>query len=273
MSVAWQPSAWLFVVPASLPLLNLSPWSGWLSFDEFDLLLLGVIAGGHARMGLRGAASTESTSPRWPLIAIASTIVLVAASGIALWRGFADAGGFVFGWFQSYAEPMNCFRVFKPLLWALLIVPIIDDAIRASPERAMRRVGAGMWAGVAIVALAVVWERHAQPGLLDFTKPYRTVALFWEMHVGGAAIDAYLAMAAPFAAWGLRIARTPWRWSMTAVMALLVGYACLTTFSRGVYLAVGLPMLLLGMLLWRPRYAAPSFRWRRAASRGLVAAL
>jgi len=143
---------------------DLSPWTGWLSFDEFDLLLLGVIAGAHARIALRGATAAQPGSARLPAIAVGSVIVFAASSGVALWRGFADAGGFVFGWFQSYAEPMNSLRVFKPLLWALLIAPLTQEQIAASPERAMRRVGAGMWTGLAIVALAVALMRLAIRG-------------------------------------------------------------------------------------------------------------
>ena len=282
--VVWRPDLWLFVVPAGLPLLNFSPWSGWLSFDEFDLLVLGVIAAGHARLAWRAVAPVGGESDRLPAIVVAAAGLFVAASVVALWRGFSDAGGFAFGWFQSYVEPMNSLRVFKPLLWALLTLPAMRAQIQASPERAMRRVGAGMAVGLAVVSLAVLWERIAYPGLVDFSSPYRAVGLFWEMHVGGGAIDAYLAMAAPFAAWALWSARTPLRWSGAAVLALLAGYACLTTFSRGVYLAVAAPLLLLGWLLWAPRLRAaprltvknrrePSSGWRRTAGSGLAAAL
>jgi hypothetical protein len=83
----------------------------------------------------------------------------------------------------------------------------------------------------------------------DFSEPYRTAALFWEMHVGGAAIDAYLAMTVPFVAWALWSARTPTAWAAAAGLALLACYACLTTFSRGTYAAVALPLLLLAVLL------------------------
>ncbi len=100
-----------------------------------------------------------------------------------------------------------------------------------------------------MVCLAVLWERAAYPGLWDFTQRYRTTALFWEMHVGGAAIDAYLALSMPFAAWALWRARTPGPWAAAAVLALLAAYACLTTFSRGTYLAVGLSLIVLGLWL------------------------
>ena len=38
------PGVWLFVLPACLPALNLSPWTGWIGVDEFDILLLGTTA-------------------------------------------------------------------------------------------------------------------------------------------------------------------------------------------------------------------------------------
>ena len=274
LGVALRPSIWLLVVPASLPLLNFAPWTGWLSFEELDLLLLGVIAAGHARLAWRGAPPADRGAglPRFVWV---SVLVFCLASLIALERGFADAGGFSFGWFQSYVEPMNSLRVFKPLLWMLLLAAPMRARIAESREQAMRLVGAGMVVGLTLVGLAVVWERLAQPGLLNFSLPYRTVGAFWEMHVGGAAIDAYLALAAPFAAWAVWSSRTPARWSAAALLALLTGYVCLTTFSRGVYLAVAAPLMLVGVLLvarWPADAASAAFA-RRAIAAGTSSAL
>jgi hypothetical protein len=93
----------------------------------------------------------------------------------------------------------------------------------------------------------VVWERLAFTGLANFSSDYRATGLFWEMHVGGAALDAVLALSVPFAVAALVTARVPWRW---AVAALAAGAgACtrhLVTFSRIVYLAVPLGVLVLG---------------------------
>lgn len=244
----WRPSSWLFVIPSSLPLLNFSPWTGWLIFDEFDLLLLGVVVAGHARLAWKLPPQNEGRTPL-PRTVVVLVLLFCAASVIGLWRGFADAGGLSFGWFQSYVDPMNSLRVFKPLLWVVLLAAPLRDRIDDSRERAMHHLAAGMWFGLSLAGLAVLWERIAHPGLLNFTLPYRTVGLFWEMHVGGAAIDAYLALAAPFAAWGVWSARTPLRWCVAALVALLTGYVCLTTFSRGVYVAVAAPLVLLGVLL------------------------
>ena len=56
-----RPSSWLFFVPALLPLANGLPWTGWLIFDEFDLLLLAVIAGAYGARSL--APDGGKTSP------------------------------------------------------------------------------------------------------------------------------------------------------------------------------------------------------------------
>ena len=67
--VAWRPGIWLFIVPAALPLLNFGPWTGWVVFEEFDLLLLGVVTGAYARMALapatqRGGSERSSATVR-----------------------------------------------------------------------------------------------------------------------------------------------------------------------------------------------------------------
>ena len=255
---------------AGLPLLNFAPWSGWFAFDELDLLVLGAIVGAYARLAIRPPDIRFAVFAPWPRLMGAAAALFVAASAISLWRGVTDAGGFAFGGFQSYLDPMNSVRLFKPLLFALLLAPLIGAELATSRARLMRRVGAGMWTGLTVVTIAVLWERIAYPGLTDFSKPYRAVGLFWEMHVGGAAIDAYLAMAAPFAAWALWSARSPLRWSIAAGLALLTAYACLTTFSRGVYVAVVLPLLLLGVAAKGWTFSIP---WRRRAGRVLVALL
>ncbi|MEO9042013.1 MAG: hypothetical protein ABI292_05945 [Rhodoferax sp.] len=251
--VVCRPGLWLLVVPACLPFLNFSPWTGWLVFEEFDILLLGVLAGGYAR--LAWFFYTDRIPPSRRLLpAFCVITVLLSASGLlALLRGFADAGGFSFDWFAGYTDSLNSLRVFKSLGFALLLIPVLQQELARAPELASRRLAGGMVLGITVVALAVAWERAAFPGLFDFSKHYRTVALFWEMHVGGAALDAYLALGAPFVVWALVAARRPLPWAGAAALALLAAYACLTSFSRGVYFAVAGSLVLLGWLLWARR--------------------
>jgi O-antigen ligase len=244
IGAAWRTGTWLFFVPACLPFLNFSPWTGWIVFDEFDILLLGTLAGAYGRWAWsqRGDVTAARHFSRWLLTFVG------AGSLLGLYRGFADAGGFTFDWFAGYTDALNSLRVFKSLGFALLFVPLLRQTLVQSAARAGRRLASGSVLGLAGVTLAILWERAVYPGLTDFSAPYRTVALFWEMHVGGAAIDAYLVLTVPFAAWAVLRSRRTWHWAGAAALALATGYACLTSFSRGVYLAVALPMLFL--LLW-----------------------
>lgn len=50
-AVAWaRPSIWLVVLPAFLPIADLSPSTGWVAIGEFDVLVLATDAGGYLRL-------------------------------------------------------------------------------------------------------------------------------------------------------------------------------------------------------------------------------
>jgi hypothetical protein len=267
------PGIWLFLLPATLPWLDFSPWTGGLAFQEFDLLVLALFAAGHARLAW--------AAPGAPTIGIGRLwmpwLAFVALSLVALWRGWDVAQPMRFDWFQGYADPLNAVRIGKSTLYAVLAMPLVERVFNVAPERALTRFCAGMVVGLAVVTCAAIAERALYPGLLDLTTPYRTVALFWEMHVGGAAIDAYFALAMPFAAWALWTARNAWGWGASAVLALASVYACLTTFSRGACIAVAGSLLLLALLL-ALRRSDDRLAWIRAghvaaALAGMVALL
>lgn len=245
-------SLWLLIVPAVLPVLDFSPWTGWIAFGEFDLLMLGTIAAVWATTFRNAAESTSAStpiaSPRFVVpIDAGPAAALAAVTLLALWRGVDDVGGWSVEWFGSYADPVNSVRVARSALYALALAPALYDAFGRTPEAAAKRVGRGMQIGLALVGVAVLWERAAYPGLLDFSRPFRATALFWEMHVGGAAIDAYLALATPFAFWALQAARSRLGWAASALVAILAVHACLVTFSRGAYAGVALPLAGLGL--------------------------
>jgi hypothetical protein len=206
---------------------------------------------------------------------------------LALARGVADAGGFPLGWFQGYEEPLNSLRIAKSFLLVLLLLPSLASLLAIRPLLVGRSLAAGVATGLGWVAVAVLCERAGYPGLLDFSTHYRSTALFWEMHVGGAGLDGFLALTVPFAVHAVVHARSRWRWGLAALLAMSAAYACLTTFSRGVYLAVGFSLMVLAWLLaapWRRRQAlamAPrpalvalaSEPWRVYGNRVLLAVL
>ncbi len=242
------PHYWLLVLPTLLPVAGLAPWSGWITFEELDILILAGAGGGYARLVWSSRTSgsfklqrshRQGRSVVWRLVVGLFALSLL----VAMMRGFSDAGGFGFGWFQGYHEPMNSVRLAKSFFEALLLVPLWQVHYRENPERAQTLFSMGLMLGLAAAALVTVWERAAFTGLLNFSSDYRSTGLFWEMHVGGAALDGFLALAVPFAVRELLVARSPIRMGLAAGVCALAAYACLTTFSRGVYLAVPVGLL------------------------------
>lgn len=257
LAARWSGATW-FVLPAAMPWIALNPWTGWTMVDEFDLLVLALLAGAHAA---RAAARWRGLAPPLPRRELGVAVLLGVLLGFGVVRGWLDAGGGAPSAFDGYTDAANALRVGKSLAFALALWPLLPREPAALAETA-RRFALGMGVGVAVVGVAALGERIAYPGLLDFSGPYRITARFWEMHVGGAAIDAYLALAAPFVAWAVWRARTAARFAVAALLAVLTVHAALVTFARGVLLAVGLPLLGLGLAwLWQrvgPRAAVPA---------------
>ena len=258
-TILW-PGAWILALPAVLALAGFAPWTGWLTFEELDMLVLAIATGGYARRALeRVGAPRQGDEHDDAPIALSSRllVVLFALSiAVALVRGVSDAGGFEFGWFQGYFGPMNSVRLAKSFFFALLLFPLWRDAHGADPLKASRYWSAGLCLGLAGVSLAALWERLAFTRLLDFTTDYRTTALFWEMHVGGAALDGFLALTVPFAVRELQTAGRGWRWIVALATLVVASYACLTTFSRGVFLAIPVGLVVMGWLALRQRAAS-----------------
>ncbi|WP_313950565.1 O-antigen ligase family protein [Accumulibacter sp.] len=295
--VAWsitvylRPDSWLFVLPALLPVAGFSPWTGWIGVEEFDLLVLGAVAGCYARTAFaspwcRGRTVAVAEQPgKLPepahltlslsamgtrddgfrrrggfRLAAIGLGLLSLSYALALARGLLDAGGVELGWFQAYADPLNSLRTGKSFLFAMLLLPSLRCLLQNAPALAVARLAGGLATGLGLVSLAIVCERAAYPGLLDLSTPYRTTALFWEMHVGGAALDGFLALTIPFVVHAVARAPGPLRWLLAAALAVIAGYACLTSFSRGVYLGVGGALVVLAYLMSR------RWRWQRRSS-------
>ncbi len=233
--------AWLFALPALFPVLNFFPWTGWWLFDESDLLVLAIVAGGYARWAWQGRVGL---SPPWPRGALLALAGLAACVLQALWRGWADAPPLPphTGWldalgqglFADHLSAWNSVRVAKSFVWALCLMPLISRAVALDRRAAGLAFVRGMLAGLLLVGSLVLWEREAQVGVLDFVSGYRTSAAFWEMHVGGGAIDAYLALTAPLALWAVWMAPTTARAALALGVLWLATYTVLTTYSRGV---------------------------------------
>ena len=288
--VAWQPCTAGCVLATWLPVASLAPTTGWWLVDEFDLLVLGVVAGAYARWCLDTFARRRHPAEGEAGVANeriwTGLFVALGASGLlSLGIGLRDAGvGFdtmaaalaspdrmLLAMHADYDSALNSLRVSKSLFWALLLYPLWRRGTAPQQQRLAQLTVFGVVCGLALVCALVLWERLRYVGVFNFTDSYRTVASFWEMHVGGGAIDAYLAMTVPVAFWAVWLAPGGWRWASAAALAVLGTYAVLTTYSRGVYLAVAVALAVMAVLAWRCGIRPATGGRRRGWALGVLA--
>lgn len=239
------------------------PWTGWLVVEEFDLLALAAAAGAYARWAMDCSRRSRARPSPADILGLLLLALYGTALAVSTYRGLADAGGLVWGWWQGYHEPMNSLRLAKSFVLTSLLLPLWLRAHRSHPARATRHLLVGITGMLGLVALTVIWERIAHTGLANFSSDYRATGLYWEMHVGGAALDAALALSVPFAAAAFLDARRARDWALTATVLALASYACLVTFSRVVYVAV--PASLALLMILRVRQLVPPAQGRSPA--------
>ena len=262
------PSLWPLLVAASLPVLDFTPWTGRLYFDEWDLLVVTTLAALWLRVffnapirPLRAPPSREGSSIRgagrfWLGLFLLS---YGAAVLIALWPPV---------WpdrleLASLHSPYHALRLAKGPLWALLLWPFFKALDR---KTAFRLFALGMVLGLAAAVGSVCWERYLFTGLFDFSTVYRTVGMFSGTHTGGAFLEGYLVAAVPFLA--MALVWRWWWWPPAAVLFTLAAYSVAVTFARAGY--VGLlvaTVTLLVAALWR---FGSNRRARLAAVAGLL---
>ena len=243
------PLAWLVVVPAALPLLDLAPWSGRFFFDEFDLLML-TTAGTLLLRGRRWPAVT--LPPAWLALCVLSVLISLAL-------GLGSAPPLDANAFASYWSPYNALRVAKGFVWGGTIFMLLRLA-RPEPAQLADRLALGMGMGLLGVGLVGLWERWLFAGFGD-GNGYRIVSTFSSMHIGGGHIEAYLAAALPFLWLGMT---RPRRLVITVPVMVLTAYVTIFTVARGGVLAMGLVLLVL---------AAASLRLAWMGGRRIQAAL
>ncbi len=246
-AVAWRPVLLLVLVPAALPVLDLAPWTGRRFIDEFDLLLLCLVAVAWARLPparARAGAAPEA----WALTALLALMMISTARVLPAWpwMDLADPG--------NPLSPLNALRLLKGALQAVALWALARRMAGQGlqPGRAF---GLGLVLGLAGTVAAVIAERLAFSYLLDFDSPYRIAGPFSVMSLGGAYVECFLAVATPFLL--ARMMARPSAPRLLAGALLLAGtsYALMVTYSRGGYagMALGVGVMLAGALLGRQR--------------------
>jgi VanZ family protein len=235
------PQAWLVLLPAVLPVLDLTPWSGRFFFDEFDFFLLATIAIAGWRKPIQ-KSSYRLSANGFLIIAL-----LTASTIVALLIGSYPFPAIGSNSFNNYYSPYNALRVGKGLLWILLLLPLLKIELERHAAKAHQLFALGMTFGVLGAGIAVLWERLAFTGLLDFQNGYRVAGMFSGMHTGGAYIEGYFATALPFVAWWTLIHQRSLVRLFGAAVFALGCYALMVTYARGGYIALALGMIVLSV--------------------------
>jgi hypothetical protein len=235
---------------ALVPLIGFAPWTGWLWIEEWHLVLLASAAGGYAAIAgphrqrpLPSQAIWRRTL-RWHPFTALLMLLAALAMAMAVAHGVLDGGGLNLSLYQGYHDSGQALRAGAPLLALALMLPLWTRTARRAPQAVGPAVTAGMLGVLVVSALGLLYERSAFTGLADFSTGYRSTSLFWEMHVGGAALNGALALSLPFALLALLRAERRGPSAAALGLALLGAYALITTFSGGLYLGA-----LLGLLL------------------------
>ena len=265
--VLWRyPGVCLPAVLALLPLLDFSPWSGWILLNEFDLLMLVTLAVRLLRRAPAAPSAALSTGARWAIGLLAASFFASALVGLLPLSPFDQ------NVFLSYFSSFNSLRHLKGFVWALALLPLLLEEAR-EPERLDRKWIAGMLAGLCGVLAVVVWERAAFAGLLDFAGEYRAEGPFPELHTGGGDIHAYLVLAIPFVVAFIMLRPTMSRVISGTALFGLASYALAVTFARGGYVGYAGAIGVLGiatMVHWMRQGAWNGGRIAIAAVLGLA---
>ena len=240
------PKTWLVVIPALLPVLDLTPWSGRFFFTEFDFLVLTTLA---VVLWRRKTGASISHLSRAFKIAIGVMSLSYLASMIV---GLLPLEPLDANAFANYFSHYNSLRVAKGFVWALCLLYVarygFSQPSGDAEEKSLFALGTVL--GLLALNLAVLYERFIFSGVLNFNTDLRAVATFSGLHNGGNDIEAYLVFSAPFIVAWVFDSRASGRYLLGTAVFVLTIYSLLVTFSRGGYLGfvVAWVILVVGLI-------------------------
>lgn len=256
-----MPRVWLVVLPVATVGLDITPWTGRFAYNELDLLFLVTISSGLILGRFRLNVFTPS-----PAMVTFAVYVLITALGYTGWGLFLIPHEE--GLSNPYYGSEYSYKVFKGMLWGILLVPMWGNLLATNKLRSVYTLVSGVSVAAIVLGLIVLWERgtlgiflsgsawyHVINSLLDLSASYRVTGIISDMHTGGEAIDGVLLILLPFTLYGCIYGRVPWLRILAAIGFLAVAYVVLVGFTRTTYASFAFCLLCMSFLtlLYRKR--------------------
>lgn len=244
-----RPLLWLLMIPALLPSLDLSEFTGRLVLDEFDLFVITTLM--VAAIRWKGCEPRNNSS-----IYMACMVMLGLSWLISTWIGLKTWLGAETGFHSGSYSVLDVWYVDKGLLWALLLVPIINRIQPKEIDAAKKNLVIGVCVGLLVLVMSVIWERAVYVDLFDFDNVFRVTGTFASMNTGGAYIEAFIALALPMLLVAILRAENLLVKAVGALLVIATLYAMFVTYSRAGYAAIVVSgsILLVGWLLQGQRF-------------------
>jgi hypothetical protein len=238
---------WLILVPTLLPVLDQTVLTGRIFMTESDLMLLLTLCICYARRAIHPARLSvpdmrpdRALSPTLIVVSLLllSSYLISTLMNLPSWTTLNQQ-------LAAYHSDWNGLRVAKGFFFPLLFVPLLHAELKADAGTTLKRFGYGMALGLAAVCLYAVYERLAFVSLTDFASDYRITASFWEMNVGGAALDGFLILSIPVAAWLCLKTDAPKEVALGMFLLMAASYALFVTFTRTTYVGAAILALII----------------------------
>lgn len=234
------PFSWLLVLPALLPVMDFTPWTGWFFFDEFDLVVLTTLVFYFWQKPKR------SLKPAYSITSVLSLCLFTIIYAVSLLKGLLPFQPVDANAFSNYYSHYNSLRVGKGFIWGLLLLPFLIQTIQCH-DRAKFYFGHGILIGLSAMTIVSIMERFLFPGLFDYSTDFRIHGLFSTMHTGGGHIESYLVLTIPFIALLFLNKSLGLTASLLGfILFIFALYVLLMTFSRGGYFGLTAELVVLG---------------------------
>jgi len=229
---------WMFILPALLPVLDLTPWSGKVLVTEFDLFIFSSIAVSLAYNRLDFTFLKKVGAIQWLILLLIISFTISTLIGYYILKTSQNTDFFL------YLTENNSLRVAKGFFTALFFLPILAYEKKQGTLIA-KTLSTGIIIGLILAIISIIWERLIFPGFFDFSYTYRISGLFSGLLLGGAMLDGYLLLAFPFLFILFYNYNKPWLHLLGIVIFAFGLYSILVTFTRTNYLAVSVVILII----------------------------